>query len=532
MKDPDIEKQIYTNSSRGIILILLDNYNYKGSLTWRNEWIISKYESPWGVLQKFKYANSANHKDIFYLLGSEKARLRSSWPKSDCNLITLNGLDSNSLKSILGSDIKSINEKNINEIIGIFFDANRHIKSFVKNTLYYCPECIKIGFHSVFHQFSFLDKCAYHKNVLLESECPNCGHESIYNILSETQEPYPFACKCGHSFIGENSYLDFINSWIQAKNLTIDLNEIKSLLKINENQKNIIRRTYFYIEHLKINPVNFLKCILSINDYSYFHNNSRYSGIISDTPKIPCKDASSETGEEYYNIFKGTFRSDIFQTLKESYKSIIKHLEKTIFKTHQSCIKSYKQKLIYGEENNFPHCPYALIYILLRSNFEGRFNFYKNYKTEYSQFINLNNHRFPRIEKGILRDIYKRWGEYFNEQNIGVKSFIWVINKVFIQLVYNYLYSLFEAIKTKNTFNYHNIFKKSLFLIELPKNGGSIFKIHFWNPWEAKISYYEKSLECPYKSIKKRRENQQRDKTFSINTYNDSEKYRFSDFFI
>ncbi|MGR5863220.1 hypothetical protein ACT7CY_27495 [Bacillus pacificus] len=39
---------------------------------WSTEWI-QKYESPWGIIEKFKYANAINGNIVLKLIGNEKS---------------------------------------------------------------------------------------------------------------------------------------------------------------------------------------------------------------------------------------------------------------------------------------------------------------------------------------------------------------------------------------------------------------------------------------------------------------------------
>lgn len=53
---------------------MIENETLSNSLvTWRKEWIFP-FESPWGILEKFRFANQIDGNDVILLLGNAKVR--------------------------------------------------------------------------------------------------------------------------------------------------------------------------------------------------------------------------------------------------------------------------------------------------------------------------------------------------------------------------------------------------------------------------------------------------------------------------
>ena len=79
------------------------------------------------------------------------------------------------------------------------------------NILRICPECIKIGYHSIFHQFSLVHRCPFH-NVSLVEGCPKCS-KVMYYTLSDKETKEPFRCKCGHLLFSLENGQRYPSAW-------------------------------------------------------------------------------------------------------------------------------------------------------------------------------------------------------------------------------------------------------------------------------------------------------------------------------
>ena len=91
------------------------------------------------------------------------------------------------------------------------------------DTLCYCPECMKLGYHSLYHQFIYNnDECFIHK-VQLKKLCPECKKPIPYGLSGASARP-SFTCTCGYKLFDmpiEDAYSlwcthDLINSKIRV----------------------------------------------------------------------------------------------------------------------------------------------------------------------------------------------------------------------------------------------------------------------------------------------------------------------------
>ena len=155
------------------VLLINEDSEQPQQFAWLPEWI-SSYESPWSIFEKFKYANRATVMDLFELFGTSysKGLKATHLSKRACNLLTLEGLDETLLTKAFGLSLKEVNRRNINMLTNILPEGDSPL--YFHNILRFCPECIKIGYHSIFHQFTLVHRCPFH-NVSLVQGCPKCN---------------------------------------------------------------------------------------------------------------------------------------------------------------------------------------------------------------------------------------------------------------------------------------------------------------------------------------------------------------------
>lgn len=201
---------------------------------WNIKWIIP-FESPWSILEKFKYANVASTNDVFQIFGVEKTKKKSyNWGKIERNLITMDSLNEFTLSEILGTDIKNNFLNDLEQVLGFLPNKYAH-KTYINPNLTYCPDCMNNGFHCIFHQLSLFTHCPYH-NKLLISHCEVC-HNVIPYALNDKWGSKPFKCKCGHSLINENDFLSVISKWGFLTNLKIQNKHLLTWLGLDINTK-------------------------------------------------------------------------------------------------------------------------------------------------------------------------------------------------------------------------------------------------------------------------------------------------------
>src|SRR5690554_1975869 len=72
----------------------------------------------------------------------------------DC--IRPSGLDDELIDSAFTQPLLQINERNIDRIFRILPSRPHDFYSYIRTELFYCSECMKSGFHSLYHQFKLL----------------------------------------------------------------------------------------------------------------------------------------------------------------------------------------------------------------------------------------------------------------------------------------------------------------------------------------------------------------------------------------
>lgn len=68
-------------------------------------------------------------------------------------------------------------------------------------TLRYCPECLRVAYHSPLHQVRFVTVCPIH-NVALRTGCPKCRAE-ISMSSGDVALAHAYGCSCGYSFLAQ-----------------------------------------------------------------------------------------------------------------------------------------------------------------------------------------------------------------------------------------------------------------------------------------------------------------------------------------
>jgi hypothetical protein len=487
---------------------------YNLTVNWSKEWIISRYESPWGIFQKFKSANEASDTDVLKLFGVDYIKELKSFVanKKYGDLVTMEFFDSKELKKYLGCDIKTLNKKNLNKI----FNGKTnpiYLKYLIRNTLHYCPKCMEFGFHSIFHQLKFLDECPFH-NINLVSICPQCHKELPYELNKMKSEPRPFHCLCGYSISNDDG--DFYrckNKWSQSPGLRINSQELNIFFNLTNEQKDKIHRIYINSNFLKEQYPQSMNLILSVIDESYIFKNGIIHNKAVSPPiikKIDMKSNSHLTGD-YYDFLYQTFRIDIFRSLRNTYKSITKHIRNRLLVKHRSCIKNLIRDLVFEELETHPICPFAYSYIVWRFYIERLDKPDQVDRIKPIRWLKQDIEILPKNEFDIITDLANQLRLEFRNILGDQMLFEWVINRLFILLVnnnfINILMNVSKGLIDQNLSKKSEVVKANIpfFLIVFPDNPNDSIEFHWWTNSEMDIDELAEKLTCPNSSVRKRR---------------------------
>lgn len=120
--------------------------------TWKKEWV-RPYESSFGILLNFCKVNAVDGLKALKLLGKTS---RSCL----CDMLV---------------------PEEYAENMQLFLCMKKSIRdSIMEKTIVYCPECRKIGYHSVFHQLYNVKECLFHK-IPLEYDTYSNNGEILYS---------------------------------------------------------------------------------------------------------------------------------------------------------------------------------------------------------------------------------------------------------------------------------------------------------------------------------------------------------------
>ncbi|TVY02170.1 hypothetical protein [Cohnella terricola] len=492
--------------------------------SWDSSWL-KPYESEWSIFEKFKYANTANMKDILTTFGGEAISAKLSKPIYPSEWVTelsnMNQLSDEKLSDVFGVDFKLIIATQKKTI---------HILSqpTLRDNLYYCKKCLKYGYHSLFHQFKLVHYCPFHPNEKLLNYCPGCNMAIKYNLSDKTKG---FECSCGHTFM--NTKENYCLLWNKYKPVPVDQTIIKwlSLVSVEREVLNS------FILPKRIDPEtkpNLMKYLLSIIDPNNNTKHNLNAHTATANPKVMSQENLSNEYAEVMSIkhYDDRYRikdklekkvfTEIYDSTKLTYNAVSSHLLKTVLRKHKSCIKRFFNFDVDVE----PICPYAYAYVHWRKHIEGLYRFqdvdsYRivNTKLEYNYLNTISKIDYDEMNHVLLE--WERLNDYKNErEEVPVKfrclsATKWVVNHVLYLLIVNHFYNWLKFageerhINKGHVYFYHMLppqYKyKDLpyYLIRVPdksKSQNSV-EMHWWIENDlSKLKY-----SCPFDTVKKRR---------------------------
>lgn len=171
---------------------LLDNGKMK--YAWNDEWV-NPYESAWNIGEKI-YASNISARIYNELMGVTTSGIKINY-NSNCLLYSKGIIKSAFIPRFMQDGTS-------------FFKAFKGNSYYFSTKLRYCPECAKHGYHSIFHQLIYLDRCIIHNDTLLNlCDCNDSG------IISGKRKLHiPFSCKnCGAHMPYPEVADGIINKW-------------------------------------------------------------------------------------------------------------------------------------------------------------------------------------------------------------------------------------------------------------------------------------------------------------------------------
>lgn len=509
-------------SSNSPLIINHLNFDNKKHLqyTWQRKWILP-YESPWSVFEKFKYANNVSAKDILKHAGTDNVKkLKHAIGSVHRGLFYLNGFNDDSLIELFDFPLKSYNTELINSLLKNVSEGR--LSGLLNSSLRICPDCLKNAYHSVFHQFTYLTECPFHKKPLI-STCPNCHKEFPYE-LNDKYTLEPFRCMCGHDFLSNKSRKYFYLQWNKPIP-PIQINELKIWLSLDEKEVIKLKNMYYfndYFEEYSKNLNHILEAISSryvdsqknrtqhyvIRSADYIQ--SLYSLEEKEIIKTYSKTSKFSRINEFY--IKQMRYELLYEELYESTNSIInsiaRYIRKRLLKKHHFCI----HKFVSDHTNTDDHvCPYAFAYVKWREITQDfySYDFVDNVKgpRKYS----YKNLEFPNIgDVNFLYKLFYFWNSKIDDITIESRAAIkWILNRVIAHVALYSFFNLLEQIdlfpETPKIRNFKSFINEGIpfFLFVFPNSTSKEIEFHWW--YDENNHKKMGGIECPYKSKKQKR---------------------------
>ena len=278
--------------------------------TWNKDWVW-KYESMWSVFNKFLLSNHATSLDLDIKGGRINHGIKNPRSRFLCYVFD-SYINQDKLHSYLGTDmyqlsvrwaeelLESCNLSNIRDADQ--FTLNHQI---VRSHIRYCPECMKNGFHAVFHQYAFLSICPIHKVHLID-RCLKCDTLHQYGILINSNKAYTLPC--GYVLYEKGLY-EAINDWTKP----FDIKNYQWFNSKAFRDNKILLYSDAYKENdLNEDMVELLKSKLS------YQNNIK--------PSYRFNPKSITIDKDFYSQFRDL--TDVSLLYQEALRIILKHLRK------------------------------------------------------------------------------------------------------------------------------------------------------------------------------------------------------------
>lgn len=429
---------------------------------WKNTWIW-KYESIWCSLEKFKYANELTNSDIGRLLNASSC-LKKNISIYSSLYIAKNRINQNSLSNLLEKDVFYNLNIYLRTFLGSLYNE-LDIEKYTIEKFRYCPKCIEQGYHSIFHQLNFFDKCVFH-DIELKTQCPSCGLEYNY-IIRYNGVDIGFSCKCGYNPLSNVSAEQVFNWWDDYVNFTHNKN-IENI-KIY-NVKFIYSSFNYYTNKSIINENNYV--VDNTDIYESFLN-KEYLSICTFNPKFKNYKIPSIIDREN-NIYDhlGNIMMNEYITIL---KSIARYIRKRFIKKYTvndlfknkiySLVSLYdffniKKEDASTQYNEIDENLYA--YILWRTEIEGHedinsihtpITHVSNVNTQHVIRQNISNTKlYKYIRSELMNYNYNyKMTKYaqFDDYGILVSSFERIVANALIQYFYDCL-DFVKEIKSKS----------------------------------------------------------------------------------
>ncbi|MEK4973666.1 hypothetical protein NSQ89_15010 [Niallia sp. FSL R7-0648] len=496
-------------------------------ITWSIDWI-QDYESPWGIIEKFKWANAIEGNEVLELLGNDNIKRLKKISNAGIrhrNLMDFSSIDPKLSQKIIGINIKEYHDKLIDKLIHIIPNI-KYVSKYFYDNLSYCPKCISTGYHSIFHQIKLFDHCPFHPNQELINKCPKCKQTMPEYIINKGDNE-PYHCSCGYSFLDSKNIRSIFTSWKIKPKIQSEVVDSWQRLPRQVIHKNLILYPFEYYTrsfeidtdntNLSIIPKILINAFdeekLTTGDFAEFSSNRGVFKVKNDYHVLKENYIRAFPELFYYNTFNEKHRIDsfffeIFKQTRSIYKAISRYLLNKTIKEHKKCVHIFNKARQNGDV-----CPFALAFIWWRMECEGK-SFFSEIETHNNlpepYEFNCLDGQFSFFPKGqfithldeILNPINKNQGLIFLECNSS--SIIYILNRILSHLLIDRFIKWLEIVqnpeKNRGIYPDDNI---SMYIAKIPRNMDGEISFHFQKGYFEKMDDVLKRIHdekiCPTK---------------------------------
>ncbi|WP_308635289.1 hypothetical protein [Paenibacillus silvisoli] len=218
-------------------------------LTWDPTWV-NPFESHWSIIEKIKYANAITSLDFVRMYGTRnfKGKLRNQHK----GLFHFIGIDHNHLSEAISTDLSMHTGYYLDKMTGMFSWVNTD--RLLRNEFTFCEDCLSMGYHSLLHQFIFINKCPFHLSDLKRA-CTSCGNSHSCDKHNHTSKG-GFQCSCSNFYVTPK-----FNLWLDWQiDITFKDILVSNWVTMDLSAYNRIKNSYFYLPALNNmdEPLQFL----------------------------------------------------------------------------------------------------------------------------------------------------------------------------------------------------------------------------------------------------------------------------------
>jgi|GEM_PF-3640943 len=312
--------------------------------TWSPKWSQPLTQSSWGILERCKLANVTTDSTIleYFADPSKKAQRYEQirWRES-------------AVRDVFKTPFWYADAYFRNAFIHRLFDAPMEEATMFRSHVTWCPMCLAVGFHSLWHQYGLLTHCPFHAVALLDT-CSACGERIPYK-LTPGRLREAFTCSCGHPLT------TVIRPW---KDWPIEL-PFHASYKDLELFAHFMRTTNIDFSHVYASAESFVGAGIE-GITTLLHAFEQVTTVkVSQHARSTRHFLSSRREREWERFYWiQSLENELYPTFRQIYASIMRHHRKTWMKSHRLCCRRIGR---YGETNP---CRFAYAYTEYRADRE------------------------------------------------------------------------------------------------------------------------------------------------------------------